>query len=120
VTSLFTVKELKIKRGRVGERRARRRIPTGAPILLESRTERAVRMDAESWSALIDGIRRSCEARVELYKTIEDDAQLPCPWARIVTCDSACKCGGAKKMTVRALRRHYAGLVFEILKAVRP
>lgn len=119
--TLFAAEEFKPKRKKkLRDHEDTRRIPTGAPRLVESSTERLARANAKAWSATIDAVRRSCEARIELLKGRSGGDVMPCPWERFGACDQDCRCAGTKTMTVGRLRKHYAKLTIEILLFVTP
>lgn len=118
--SLFTVSDLKPKTRPPGRDRRRRRIPTGAPRLMESSGERIERLSTETWSALLDAIRCSSAARLDLLSGRAGCDRVPCPWERLMFCGVSCRCGGAGTVTVEFLRKHYAGLAAEIVQITRP
>jgi len=127
--TLFTVNDLKPKslvegqgpKRRVDrDRRARRRIPTGAPRLVESASDRLERASIETWQALIDSIHRSALARLELLKGRSDSERVPCPWERLPGCSAGCRCRAAGTVTVDFLRDHYTRLAAEIALSARP
>lgn len=119
MSALFPIRESK-KRVPVRERRITRCIPTGAPRLMESSVERQVRANAEAWTALVDVLRRSTTARLELLKAHAGRDRISCPWGRLVICDGGCRCGGAAMVTVTFLREHYEHLVAEVVKIATP
>lgn len=100
--------------------RAERRVPTGAPRLVESSSDRAERASAEAWQLLLDAVRRSSTARLTLLSGRPASDQVACPWERITSCDASCRCSGTGAVTVDFLRRHYATLADEIEKVTRP
>jgi hypothetical protein len=119
VTQLFSSDELNGRKRRPpGRDRRRRRIPTGAPRLIESSTERIGRMDTEAWELLIKSVRRSAIARSELLDHRDEKDLLTCPWSRLVACDHACRCNGTGKVTVSFMRDHYARLASKIEQLV--
>jgi hypothetical protein len=77
-------------------------------------------MDAEAWTTLLDVIRRSSLARLDLFKGHDGAAQLSCPWGLITSCDVTCRCGGSTLVTVAFLREHYTGLAAEIARITKP
>lgn len=101
--------------------RAERCIPTGAPRLVESSTDRSARSSTESWQSLLDVVRRSSTARLTLLsggRSVSD--RVSCPWERLTNCYASCRCGGAGTVTVGFLRRHYATLADDIAQIARP
>ena len=98
----------------------RRRIPTGAPRLVESSTDRAARASTEAWGALIDAVRRSSLAHLELLKGRASGDRVACPWERLTGCDDTCRCRGAGTVTIEFLRGHYERLALEISRLVAP
>lgn len=100
--------------------RPRRRLPTGAPRLVESSTDRAARASAEAWESLLDAIRRSAAARLELYKNRSLSERVTCPWERLTGCDITCRCRCAGTVTVEFLSGHYERLAAEIATLVSP
>jgi hypothetical protein len=119
VTQLFSQAQLKVKTRPVRRDGARRRIPTGAPRLVESSAERADRLIAEAWNQQLEAIDRSAQARIELLKHRGDQDLLGCPWARLMPCSVACRCHGFGKVTIAFLRNHYANLAVEIAQLVK-
>lgn len=117
---LFSKADLKQPKQAVRRDRRRRRIPTGAPRLMESSAERTDRLTAEAWNQLLETIDRSAQARIELFKHREDQDLLGCPWARLTPCSAACRCEGHGKVTIAFLRKHYAHLAVEIARLVMP
>lgn len=101
------------------DRRSRRRIPTGAPRVVESSGDRRARADSDAWEALLDGIRRSAAARLELLRGRPGDDQISCPWNRITGCDADCRCRGTRAVTVDFVRDHCARLATDIALLVR-
>lgn len=89
------------------DRRPRRRIPTGAPRLVESSRDRRNRTAAESWESLLDSVRRCSEGRLTLLSGRNANEQLACSWQRLTGCTIDCRCGGTKLVTVGFLRNHY-------------
>lgn len=119
--TLFSQSELRPKLKSPGrDRRRRRRIPTGAPRVIESSADRAARAGTESWSAFLDAIARAAAVRLDLMKDRDGGALVDCPWARVVACDGFCRCGGSGAVTVEFLRDHYAELSTEILRVALP
>jgi hypothetical protein len=118
VTQLFSRSELKTKARAPGRDRRRRRIPTGAPRLVESSSDRATRLDAEAWLAFVEMIRGLADVRVELLKNRDAGDLVDCPWAVVVACDDSCRCGGLRKVSTALLRDHYAHLATEIVRLV--
>jgi hypothetical protein len=112
--TLFSQTELKAKPRAVRHDRRRRRVPTGAPRIVESSSDRVVRLDAEAWAALVEMIRRSAEVRLDLLRSRDDNELVDCPWSVVVTCDDGCRCGGLGKVLVAFLRNHYARLPSQI------
>lgn len=102
------------------DKRPRARIPTGAPRLVESSSDRAARVAAETWGTLLDTVRRSASARFALLQGWSGRDQIACPWERITGCDVSCRCGGTGTVLVEFLRTHYAKLAVEIATLVRP
>jgi hypothetical protein len=100
--------------------RARTRIPTGTPRLVESSGDRASRAEIESWAALLDAVSRSSTARLELMKGRASSDRVPCGWQRLTGCDASCRCRGAGTVTIRFLRTHYERLALEIVLLVSP
>ncbi len=95
-------------------------IPTGAPRLVESPTDRSARAPAEAWGALLDVVRRSSAARLALLSGRAGNDRISCPWERLAACAVSCRCGGAGTVTVEFLRGHYANLAAEIATFARP
>jgi hypothetical protein len=104
----------------VSDRRLPRRIATGAPRLVESSAERLARRNAESWAAIVDAIRRSAEGRLELLRSRDGKDRIGCPWARLITCDGSCRCGGVGTVTVDFLRDHYTRIAAEVEQIAKP
>ena len=101
--------------------RPRRRLPTGAPRLVESSSDRAARASAEAWEGMLDVVRRSAAARLELFKNRPLSERVPCPWERLTGCSViACRCRGAGTVTVEFLSEHYGRLASEIAALVTP
>ena len=98
----------------------RRRIPTGAPRLVESSTNRSARSSTEVWALLLDAVRRSSSSRLELLKGRASGDRVACPWERLTSCDATCRCLGAGTVTVAFLRGHYEHLALEIALLVYP
>ena len=98
----------------------RRRIPTGAPLLVESSTDRAARASTAAWEALIDAVRRSSSSHLELLKGRSSGDRVACPWKRLTGCDATCRCRGAGTVTVEFLRVHYEHLAVEIEMLATP
>ena len=92
---------------RKADNRLRRRIPTGAPRLVESSRDRRDRTAAESWESLLDCVRRCSEGRLTLLSGRSATEQMACSWQRLTGCVSDCRCGGTKLVTVGFLRNHY-------------
>jgi hypothetical protein len=119
--SLFSPIELKPRtRSPDRDRRAPRRIGTGAPRLVESSADRRAIADRMSWEALLDVVRRSAQARLDLLQNRASSDEMKCPWARLVACDVNCRCRGMKIVTVGFLRDHYERLALEIVIATTP
>lgn len=118
--TLFPSNNSKPKIRPSGDERPRRRIPTGPPRVVESSGDRESRSSADAWAALLDGVRRSSAARLELLKGRGLAEQLPCPWKLITECVASCRCGGTGTVSVGLLRDHYAGLTAEIEALARP
>ena len=115
--TLFSVSSLKPKSSRpVRDKRPRSLIPTGAPRLVESSNDRAVRATTETWEAFLEMIRRSASARLALLEGWVDRDWIACPWERITGCSVTCRCSGTKTVTVEFLRKHYECLSAEIVK----
>jgi hypothetical protein len=116
--TLFTANDLKSKskkaRAPGRDRRRRRSIPTGEPRLVESSRDRDGRIAALAWEALIDAIRESAVARLELLRGRQGSDRLVCPWERFMVCDVGCRCRGSRTVTVAFLRAHYMRLASEI------
>jgi hypothetical protein len=113
--TLFVASELKTKGRRPGrERRSRVALLSGMPRLVESSRARRARAHAETWEAFIGEIRRSAEARLILLEGHSKGDLVACPWARLTSCDTACRCGGAATVRVEFLRDHYKCLATEI------
>lgn len=102
------------------DRRPRRRIPTGAPRLVESSRDRLDRSQAESWEALLDSVRRSAEARLTLMNGRAAREQMTCPWRHFTGCVPTCRCDGTKMVTVEFLRNHYKALPQAIIALAIP
>ena len=100
--------------------RPRRRLPTGAPRLVESSIDRAARASVEAWESLLDAVRRSATGRLELYKNRSLSERVMCPWERLTGCDLTCRCRGAGTVTVEFLSGHYERLAAEIATLVSP
>ena len=100
--------------------RAERRVPTGAPRLVESSTDRAARASAEAWQSLLDAVRRSSSARLMLLSGRPGADRIACPWERVMDCGASCRCGGTGTVTVGFLRKHYENLVDDIARLARP
>ena len=116
-----TVPKPKLKsKAALRDKSPRRRIPTGAPRLVESSTDRAARSSAEAWGALLDAVRRSSLARLELLKGRASGDRVSCPWVQLTGCDAACRCRGAGTVTVEFLRGHYEHLAVEIAMLASP
>ena len=98
----------------------RRRIPTGAPRLVESSTDRAARSSTEVWGLMLDAVRRSSSARLKLLKGRASGDRVSCPWERLMGCDATCRCRGAGTVAVAFLREHYERLALEISLLVEP
>ena len=92
---------------RKDDERSRRRIPTGAPRLVESSRQRRDRTAAESWESLLDSVRRCSEGRLTLLSGRSATEQMACPWLRLTGCVPDCHCSGTKLVTVGFLRKHY-------------
>lgn len=120
MTQLFSKVELKPTKHGIGRKRRRRRIPTGAPRLMESSAERTDRLLSEAWMQQLAAIDRSSQARLELLKQHEGSDLIGCPWARLTPCDGTCRCQGLGKVKIALLRDHYAHLVVEIVRLVTP
>lgn len=98
----------------------RLRIPTGAPRLVESSTDRAARASSEAWTSLIEAVRRSASARLELLGGRPDGDRITCPWEPLTGCDVSCRCRGAGTVTAKFLRDHYDRLALEIVRIASP
>ncbi len=98
----------------------RRRIPTGPPRLVESSTDRTARSSTEAWKAMLDAVRRSASARLELLKGRAASDRFGCPWERLMGCDVTCRCHAAGTVTVQFLRGHYERLAVEISLLASP
>jgi hypothetical protein len=96
------------------------RIPTGAPRLVESSTDRSARSSTDAWQALLDVVRRSSSARLTLLSGRSGVERVSCPWERVTSCDLSCRCGGAGTVTVSFLRAHYESLADDLARLVRP
>lgn len=121
--TLFTANDLKSKSKKArapGRDRRRRSIPTGEPRLVESSRDRDGRIAALAWEALIDAIRESAVARLELLRGRQGSDQLVCPWERLMVCDGGCRCRGTRMVTVAFLRAHYMQLATEVALFGRP
>jgi len=119
--TLFSQSDLTLKLRSPGrDRRRRRRIPTGAPRVVESSADRAARLGTESWASLLDVLSRASAVRLDLLKGRDGGTLIDCPWARVVACDETCRCGGVGMVTIDLLRDHYASLATEIARAARP
>ena len=97
-----------------------RSIQTGPPRLAEAPSRYFERANDASWRRLVEAVRQASSTRLELLKGRHGSDRLPCPWARLVNCDSRCRCGGVGTMTIERLRKHYARLPAEITKIARP
>jgi len=118
--TLFSPNDLRSRRRSLDrDQRSRRSIPTGPPRLIESSTKRLARADAKSWDRLVEALRQASVARLELLKNRQGSDRTPCPWARLVDCNRACRCGGAGTVTVEFLRDHYTRLPAEITKIAK-
>lgn len=119
--TLFSPIELKPRTQSLGgEQRSPRRIGTGVPRLVDSSAARRVMADRMTWESLLDAIRRSSQARLDLLQNRARSDELGCPWARVVPCDVNCRCRGTKLVTVGFLRDHYERLALEIVMATTP
>ena len=119
--TLFPASILKQKvRPPCRDKRPRSRIPTGAPRLVESSSDRASRSETEAFAALLAAVRRSASARLALLAGRPGRDQVACSWERITGCDVTCRCGGAGTVTVEFLRTHYEHLAVEIATISRP
>ncbi len=96
------------------------RVPTGTPRLVESSSDRRARVSVESWQAVLEAVRRSSAARLELLKGRSGSDRLPCSWSKLGGCDADCRCRGAGTVTVNFLRAHYERLATEIALLVSP
>ncbi len=115
--ALFTLEQLAPKKRRPpGGVRRSHCIPTGAPRLVESSSDRLAREDAATWDALVETVGRASSARLELLSGRDGGDRVACPWSRVVTCDNACRCRGLGVVTVDFLRDHYTHLAVEIAK----
>jgi hypothetical protein len=102
------------------DKRPRRRLPTGAPRLVESPSDRAARASVEAWEATLDVIRCSAAARLELFKNRSLSERVTCPWERLTGCAITCRCRGAGTVTIEFLTEHYGRLAAEIASLVSP
>jgi hypothetical protein len=102
------------------DKRPRHRIPTGAPRLVESSTDRASRASSEAWASLIEAVRRSASARLGLLEGRPDGDRITCPWEHLTGCDVSCRCRGAGTVTAKFLRDHYDRLALEIVRIASP
>jgi len=119
--TLFPSSDLKSKHPPQGrDRQHRLRIPTGMPRLVESSSARRELADVIAWEALIDAIRRSSTARLELLKGWSGSDRTACPWERLTGCDVGCRCRGMRTVTVDFLRTHYTRLATEIALIAHP
>lgn len=105
---------------RVHDPRRGLRIPTGAPRLVASSRDRDVQATAAAWQALLDGVRRSAAARVDLLKGRSGSERLSCSWKRLSGCDADCRCRGEGTVTVDFLRKHYGRLAIELALLAQP
>lgn len=96
------------------------RIPTGTPRLVESSSDRRTRASVEAWQAVLDAVRRSSAARLELLKGRAGNDRLPCAWKKLGGCDADCRCRGAGTVSIDFLRAHYERLAIEIALLVSP
>lgn len=96
------------------DRRLRRRIPTGIPRLVESSRDRRNRSSTEAWDALLEAVRRSASARLELLRGRDASDRMQCSWQRLSGCETTCRCRGAGTVTVGFLRDHYERLALEL------
>ena len=112
--TLFPMRCPKPKSRPTARDRAERRLPTGAPRLVESSRGRFGRASTEAWQALLDAIRQSTTARLALLSGRSGSDQLSCPWERVTGCDISCRCSGSGAVAVKFLRKHYASLADEI------
>jgi len=118
--SLFVASELKTKGRRPSrDRRPRVSLPSGMPRLVESSRARRARAGVEAWEAFIGEIRRSAEARLILLAGHSEGDRVVCPWARLTSCGTTCRCAGAATVSVDFLRKHYKTLATEIVLFVR-
>lgn len=118
--TLFPTRCTKPKVKPTARDREERRVPTGAPRVVESSRDRASRASAEAWQSLLDSIRRSSTARLTLLSGRPAADQVLCPWKRITGCAASCRCGGSGAVKVEVLRRHYARLADDIELLARP
>ena len=96
------------------------RLPTGTPRLVESSRAREARTSAVAWQALLETVRRSAAARVDLLRGRSGSERLACAWKRLSGCDTHCRCRGAGTVSVDFLRRHYESLGTNLALLVRP
>jgi hypothetical protein len=118
--TLFPTSQPKPKSRPIARERAECCIPTGAPRVVESSNDRISRATVETWQLLIDAVRRSTTARLSLLSGRSGAERVSCPWERIISCDSRCRCRGAGTVTVDFLRSHYASLANDIVALTRP
>ena len=118
--TLFPTTSAKTKSRPSPSDRTMRCIPTGAPRLVESSTDRSARSFTEAWQLLLDTVRRSSMARLSLLSGRQSADRVVCPWARIMDCHVGCRCGGVGTVTVGFLRKHYDSLADDIERFVRP
>jgi hypothetical protein len=118
--TLFPTPSSKPKARPTARDRAEYRIPTGAPRLVESSTDRAARSSTEAWESLLDAVRRSSMARLTLLSGRSGTDRVSCPWALSTDCVANCRCGGSGTVTVEFLRKHYATLTDDIELLARP
>jgi hypothetical protein len=113
--SLFADTEIRPRKLRRLPARKTIRIPTGAARLVESSTDRRVRMRSEAWKAFALGIAQSARIRIELLSARDIKDVIGCPWSRIYagSCPASCRCGGSGQVAVGFLVAHYKALVKE-------
>lgn len=117
--TLFPVPKRKVKRPPRGAS-AWLRLPTGEPRLVESSRARRALVPEATWQALLEAIRRSATARLDLLKGCRGKDKLPCFWRRLGGCGSDCRCGGVGTISVEFLRDHYERLALEIEQLSQP
>lgn len=112
---LFSYKDLRSrKRKPRRDTRKRRQIPTGHLRLIEPPRSRLRRETDIAWKSSLEAVRKIAFMRLELLRGHSEGHELPCPWGRVVPCDSDCRCAGEGSVSVEFLREHYTKLASEL------